>query len=154
MREFSAVCAYQRGEFERAEGLLDRAAAAADTAEAPVGLATGLLKALALAAAGPRSAAGGVLKLRAIRAELADCDPTPDFLRVALEDIEPRVLMAAGDNERARATLAAAREPFRDAFLLNGPAVRELLELQARTGTAHPALLCERSCVKPSSASG
>ncbi|MGH2854698.1 MAG: AAA family ATPase, partial [Solirubrobacteraceae bacterium] len=36
-----AASAYQRGEFERAEGLLDRAAAAADTAEAPVRLATG-----------------------------------------------------------------------------------------------------------------
>jgi len=35
----------------------------------------------------------------------------------------------------------AEREPFRDAFLLNGPAVRELLELQAQLGTAHPALL-------------
>jgi LuxR family maltose regulon positive regulatory protein len=223
----SAAGAYQRGEFERAEGLLDRAAAAADTAEAPVRLATGLLQALALAAAGPRSAARGALKLRAIRAELADCDPIPDFLGVALEEIEPRVLMAAGEHERAAATLAAARErepqrvellilqasidlhageleqaaralaqalaargptdaeqatgthpatliegwllqalvdhaagddpaasraldralapaelePLRDAFLLNGPAVRELLELQAQSGTAHPALL-------------
>ena len=228
-----AACAYQRGEFERAEGLLDRAVAAADTAEAPVRLATGLLHALALAAAGPRSAARGALKLRALRAELADSgERTADFLRIALENVEPRVLMAAGDLERAAATLAAARErepqrvellirqasidlrtgeleqatrsltqaftalkpaaqeptstaraadthpatfieawllqalinhatgeqraashaldralapaerePFRDAFLLNGPAVHELLELQAQTGTAHPALL-------------
>jgi LuxR family transcriptional regulator, maltose regulon positive regulatory protein len=222
----SAAGAYQRGEFERAEGLLDRAAGAADTAETPVRLATGLLQALALAAAGPRSAARGALKLRAIRAELTDGgDPTSNFLRVALEDVESRVQIAAGDPERARATLAAARErepqrvellirqasidlrdgeleqaaqaltqalatqgptapgddmhpatlvegwlllalveyangdehaasqaldralapaerePLRDAFLLNGPAVRELLELQARAGTAHPALL-------------
>jgi LuxR family maltose regulon positive regulatory protein len=216
----SAVGAYERGEFERAEGLLARAATAAATAETPVRLATGLLQALALAAAGPRSAARGVLKLRAIRAELADCDPTPSFLAAALEDVEPRVLIAAGDLEQAAAILAAARErgpqrvellirqasidlrageleqatasltkalaadaadthpatlvegwllqalvdhdagkeraasqaldralapaerePFRDAFLLNGPAVRELLELQAQTGTAHPALL-------------
>jgi LuxR family maltose regulon positive regulatory protein len=232
----SAVCAYQRGEFERAEGLLARAAAAAATAEAAVRLATGLLEALALAAAGPRSARRGALKLRAIRAELADCDPMPELLGVALEDIEPRVLIAAGDLEGAvevlavargrapqrtellirqasidlhrgeleraaelldralpgdadevhpadadevhpadadeahpatlvegwllralvdyaageedaasraldRALAPAEREPFRDAFLLNGPAVRELLELQARTGTAHPALL-------------
>jgi LuxR family maltose regulon positive regulatory protein len=215
-----AAGAYQRGEFERTEGLLDCAAVAADTAEAPVQLAVGLLKALALAAAGPRSAARGALKLRAIRAELSDGgSPASDFLRVALEEIEPRVLMAAGDRERARATLASARErapqspellvrqasielhdgeleragrsleqaaaqassahaatlvevwllwalvhqaaaergaasqaldralalaerePFRDAFLLNGLAVRELLELQAQDGTAHPALL-------------
>ena len=40
-----------------------------------------------------------------------------------------------------RALALAEREPFRDAFLLNGPAVRELLELQAQDGTAHPALL-------------
>ncbi len=40
-----------------------------------------------------------------------------------------------------RALAPAEREPFRDAFLLNGPAVRELLELQAQSGTAHPALL-------------
>ncbi len=258
-----AASAYQRGEFERAEGLLDRAAAAADTAEAPVRLATGLLQALALAAAGPRSAARAALKLRAIRAELADSgDRTSELLQVALEDVEPRVLMAAGDLEQARATVAdarahepqrpelmiceasvelragepeqaarsleqalaaseatasrsttsgphasgphasgptapapnpsgptapephdtehvgdthpatlleawllqalvdqasgeqraasqaldralalAEREPFRDAFLLNGPAVRELLEAQALLGTAHPALL-------------
>jgi LuxR family transcriptional regulator, maltose regulon positive regulatory protein len=243
-----AASAYQRGEFEHAEGLLDRAAAAADTAEAPVRLATGLLQALTLAAAGPRSAARGALKLRAIRAELADGgDPVSEPLQIALEDVEPRVLMATGDLEQARATLAGARErepqrpellvheasvelrageleqaarsleqvlpapgstasgpaalkptalgptapgparagqadnihpatlleawllqalvdqasgeqraasqaldralalaereAFRDAFLLNGPAVRELLELQARTGTAHPALL-------------
>jgi LuxR family maltose regulon positive regulatory protein len=216
----SAACAYQRGEFERAEGLLARAATAAATAEATVRLATGLLQALALAAAGPRSAEHGALKLRAIRAELHDCDPAPEFLGVALEDIEPRVLVAAGELEQAAATVALARErapqrlellvlqasidlrlgeleraaaslaealegdtsdahhatllegwlvqallahsggeedaasraldralataehePFRDAFLLNGPAVREVLELQARTGTAHPALL-------------
>jgi LuxR family maltose regulon positive regulatory protein len=238
-----AASAYQRGEFERAEGLLDRAGAAADTAEAPVRLATGLLQALALATAGPRSAKRGALKLRAIRAELADGgDRASALLRVALEDVEPRVLMAADELEQARATVAdartrepqrpelliceasvelrtgkpeqaahslkqalggpgatapeptasvpaaagatgagqagethpatlleawllqalaeqasgeqraasqaldralalAEREPFRDAFLLNGPAVRELLELQAQLGTAHPALL-------------
>jgi LuxR family maltose regulon positive regulatory protein len=216
----SAAGAYQRGEFERAEGLLGIAASAAATAEAPVRLATGLLQALALAAAGHRSATRGALKLRAIRAELADGDSMPDFLRVALEDAEPRVLAAAGESEQARAALAhargrapectellvrqasielrdgepelagkslararggqasrahpatlvegwllqalvdhaagadlaasqaldralalAEREPFREAFLLNGPAVRELLELQAQSGTAHPALL-------------
>ena len=218
----AATCAYQRGEFERAEGLLALAAAAADTAETPVRLTVGLLQALTLAAAGQRSAARGALKLSAIRSELADGAPAPDFVRVVLDDAEPRVLMAAGEVEQARATLAGAlegapdsvallvrqasfelrdgepelaraslararaeqqqkphphpavlleawllqaladraagepqaasealdralalaeREPFRDAFLLNGPAVRELLELQARDGTAHPALL-------------
>jgi LuxR family maltose regulon positive regulatory protein len=216
----AATCAYQLGEFERAEGLLARAAAAADTAETPVRLTVGLLQALTLAAAGQRSAARGALTLSAIRSELADGAPAPGFLRLALEDTEPRVLMAAGEVEQARATLAGAldrapdsptllvrqasfelrdgepelaraslararasqtprpypavlleqwllqaladqaagdhqaasealdralalaeREPFRHAFLLNGPAVRELLELQAREGTAHPALL-------------
>ncbi len=218
----AATCAYQRGEFERAEGLLARAAVAADTAETPVRLAVGLLQALTLAAAGERSAARGALKLSAIRSELADGAPAPDFVRAVLDDAEPRVRMAAGEVEQARATLAGAlegapdsvallvrqasfelrdgepelaraslaralaqqqckphphpavlleawllqaladraagapqassealdralalaeREPFRDAFLLNGPAVRELLELQARDGTAHPALL-------------
>jgi LuxR family maltose regulon positive regulatory protein len=218
----AATCAYQRGEFERAEGLLARAAAAADTAETPVRLTVGLLQALTLAAAGQRSAARGALKLSAIRSELADGAPAPDFVRVVLDDAEPRVLMAAGEVEQARATLAGAlerapdsvallvrqasfelrdgepelaraslararaeeqrkthphpavlleewllqalaeraagerraaadaldralalaeREPFRDAFLLNGPEVRELLELQAQDGTAHPALL-------------
>jgi LuxR family maltose regulon positive regulatory protein len=216
----AGACAYLRGEFQQAEGLLTRAAAAADTAETPVRLTVGLLQALALAAAGQRSAARGALKLSAIRSELADGAPAPAFLRLALEDAEPRVLMAAGETEQARATLAAAlqqapdraallvrqasfelgddepqlareslararaeqpphphpttllegwllqaladratgelevarealdralalaeREPFRNAFLLNGPAVRELLELQAQNGTAHPALL-------------
>ena len=218
----AATCAYQRGEFERAEGLLARAAVAADTAETPVRLAIGMVQALTLAAAGERSAARGALKLSAIRSELADGAPAPDFVRAVLDDIEPRVLMAAGEVEQARATLAGAlegapdsvallvrqasfelrdgepelaraslararaeqqskphphptvlleawllqaladraagapqaasealdralalaeREPFRDAFLLNGPEVRELLELQARGGTAHPALL-------------
>jgi LuxR family transcriptional regulator, maltose regulon positive regulatory protein len=216
----AATCAYHLGEFERSEGLLARAAAAADTAETPVRLTVGLLQALTLAAAGQRSAARGTLTLSAIRSELADGAPAPGFLRLALEDTEPRVLMAAGEIEQARATLAGAldrapdsptllvrqasfelrdgepalaraslaracavqtprpypavllehwllqaladqaagdhqaasealdralalaeREPFRHAFLLNGPAVRELLELQAREGTAHPALL-------------
>jgi LuxR family transcriptional regulator, maltose regulon positive regulatory protein len=218
----AATCAHQRGEFERAEGLLARAAVAADTAETPVRLAIGMLQALTLAAAGQRSAARGALKLSAIRSELADGAPAPDFVRAVLDDIEPRVLMAAGEVEQARATLAGAlegapdsaallvrqasfelrdgepelaraslararaeqrhrphphpavlleawllqaladraagdpqaasdaldralalaeREPFRDAFLLNVPEVRELLELQARDGTAHPALL-------------
>ncbi len=218
----AATCAYQRGEFERAEGLLARAAVAADTAETPVRLTIGLLQALTLAAAGQHSAARGALTLSAIRSELADGAPAPEFVRVVLDDAEPRVLMAAGEVEQARATLAGAleqapdsvallvrqasfelhdgepelaraslararaqqrqkphphpvilleqwllqaladraageheaasealdralalaeREPFRDAFLLNGPAVRELLELQAQDGTAHPALL-------------
>jgi LuxR family maltose regulon positive regulatory protein len=53
---------------------------------------------------------------------------------------------ATGDRPAAsraldRALALAEHEPFRDAFLLNGEAVRELLELQAQTGTAHPALL-------------
>ncbi len=217
-----AAVAYRRGEFERAEGLLSHASAAAETAEAPVRLATVLLHALILAASGPRSAARGVLKLHALRAAAAQEDPMPDFIILALADIEPRVLLAAGETEQARAALSATnaslapspelrlrlaaielhdgkpehaaellctgldgqpqaeelrpatqleawlllalaehargerhtatqalehalalaeREPLRDAFLLNGPGVCELLEAQAQTGTAHPALL-------------
>jgi LuxR family maltose regulon positive regulatory protein len=215
--------AYQRGEFGRAEGLLSQAATAAVTAEAPVGVAVGLLQALSLATAGSSSASRGALKLLAIRVAMDEGDDIPDVLNVALEFAEVRVLMAAGEVEQARATLAAARgrvperpellvrrasielcenepgmaaaslerilnpaedagervhpatlveawllralaeqssgeqqaaaasldralalaeqEPFRDAFLLNGSRVRELLEQQAQTGTAHPALL-------------
>ncbi len=106
----AATCAYQRGELERAEGLLARAAVAADTAETPVRLAIGILQALTLAAAGQRSAARGALKLSAIRSELADGAPAPDFVHAVLDDAEPRVLMAAGEVEQARATLAGALE--------------------------------------------
>ncbi|HSZ69242.1 MAG TPA: LuxR C-terminal-related transcriptional regulator [Solirubrobacteraceae bacterium] len=245
-----AAVAYRGGEFEHAEGLLSHAAVAAETAEAPVRLATALLQALTLAAAGPGSAARGALKLSALRsaaAQGASVPVLPDFLLLALADIEPRVLLAAGEIEQARATLAQARatlppstellvrraaielhageteraaealasaldgeaplefapsaghpgedlprataatapaagcepraatlleawllrallehargerraaaqaldralalaerEPLRDAFLVNGPGVGELLELQAQEGTAHPALL-------------
>ncbi|HEY2766655.1 MAG TPA: LuxR C-terminal-related transcriptional regulator, partial [Solirubrobacteraceae bacterium] len=214
-----AAVAYRRGEFEHAEGLLSHASSAAETAEAPVRAATALLQALTLASAGPRSAARGAMKLRALRAAELD-EPLPPFLKIALADIESRVLLAAGDPQEARAALArscarlepcpelllreaaidlhvgepesaaqslasllqepaheartatlleawllraladhacgerpaaaqaldsalalAEREPFRDAFLLNGPGVRELLEIQAQIGTAHPALL-------------
>jgi LuxR family transcriptional regulator, maltose regulon positive regulatory protein len=219
----AGACAYQRGEFEHAEGLLTRAASAAQTAEAPVRLTVSVLQALTLAAGGEQSAARGALKLLAVRSELAEGAPVPAFLIGVLDVAEPRVLMAAGDVEQARATLAAAlqrtpdsaallvrqaslelrdgeadlalaslmlarttaarqtpppplavlleasllqalarqaigdlpeafdcleqalalaeREPLRAAFLLNGPAVRELLELAAAHGTAHPALL-------------
>jgi LuxR family maltose regulon positive regulatory protein len=254
-----AAVSYRQGEFERAEGLLSHAAGAAETAAAPVQLATVLLQALTLAAAGPRSAARGALKLRALLAAARPNDRFPDFLKLALADIESRVLLAAGEPEQARAALAqsgallapspeltvrraaielhageperaavslallldgewpidletapqahrdgtdestpklaadararkprastlleawllrallehdrgerraaaealdralalAEREPFRDAFLVNGPAVCELLELQAQTGTAHPALLevlIEGACQHP-----
>ncbi len=217
----AAAVAYHHGEFERAEGLLSHAAAAAETAEAPVRLATALLQALTLAAAGPRSAARGVLKLRALRAAEAHEEPMPDFLKLAFADAELRVLLTAGESKQARTALTrssaqlpacpelllrraaielhagepgraaealaplldgqppialhpatrleawllqalvehragnpraatqtldhalalAEPEPFRDAFLLNGPGVGELLELQAQAGTAHPALL-------------
>jgi LuxR family maltose regulon positive regulatory protein len=106
----AGTCAYRRGEFERAEGLLARAADAAQTAEPPVRLAVGVQQALTLATAGERSAARGVLKLSAIRSELADGAPAPGFLERALAAAEPRVLMAAGEVEQAHATLAAALE--------------------------------------------
>ncbi|HWX45036.1 MAG TPA: LuxR C-terminal-related transcriptional regulator [Solirubrobacteraceae bacterium] len=222
----AGAVAYHQGELERAEGLLAQAAAAADTAEAPLRHAAALLEALVLAGAGPRSAARGALKLHAIRAAAAAGEPVPHFLATALDAAEPRVLAAAGEVEQAHAALAcglaqspdcpelhvldaafalhdgelaraadvlapvldeprgaglltpaihpatlieawltralveravgderaaalaldnaldrAEREPYRDAFLLGGAPVRELLELQARTGTAHPALL-------------
>jgi LuxR family maltose regulon positive regulatory protein len=240
-----AAVAYRRGEFERAEGLVSHAATAAETAEAPVRMATVLLHALTLAAAGPRSAARGALKLHALRAAEAQDDPLPDFIVRALADVEARVLLAAGETEQARTALAEAsaslhshpelhlrraaielhageseraaellalalggrasgedadgaspsvepragtqleahlllalaehgrgerraaalalehalalaeREPFRDAFLLNGPGVGELLEMQAQDGTAHPALLevlLEGACRRPPAA--
>jgi LuxR family maltose regulon positive regulatory protein len=100
--------AYWRGDFEQAEGLAGRAASAADTAELPVRLAVGVLQALTLAAAGPHSAARGMLKLRAVRARIADSDATPEFLRVALEDTEPRVMSIAGEDGAAAAALASA----------------------------------------------
>lgn len=103
----AAAVAYRRGEFEHAEGLL--AHPATDTAEAPVRNATGLLQALALAAAGPRSAARGALKLRAIRAATSEGEPTPAFVRVALHDAEVRVLAASGELAQASAVLAEAR---------------------------------------------
>lgn len=219
----AGACAYHRGEFERAEGLLTSAASAASTAEPPVRLTVSVLQALTLAAGGEQSAARGALKLLAVRSELADGAPAPAFLLDVLDAAQPRVLMSAGDVEQARATLAAAlerrpdsaallarqaslelsdgepdlalaslllartaaakqvpppplavlvevsllqalaeqamgdlsaafssleqalalaeREPLRAAFLLNGPAARELLELAATHGTDHPALL-------------
>jgi LuxR family transcriptional regulator, maltose regulon positive regulatory protein len=237
-----AAVAYRQAEFEHAEGLLNHAAAAAETAETPVQAATALLQALTLAAAGPRSAARGALKLRALHSPAAQHEALPDFLALALANAESRVLLAAGEPEQARAALArllalpapapellvrhaaielhageperaaeslaavldeptlheptlheptlhpatqleawllrallehgrrepqaatdaleqalavAELEPFRDAFLLNGPGVCELLELQAQSGTAHPALLevlLEGACQHPPTA--
>ena len=53
---------------------------------------------------------------------------------------------AAGERKAAadaleHALALAEDEPYRDAFLLHDPAVRELLEHQAHIGTAHPALV-------------
>ncbi len=224
----AAAGAYQRGEFERAESLLARAASAADDRR-------DACAARHRAAPGAHARRRGAALGRPRRAE-AERDPRRAGRRraragaswgVALEDAEPRVLMAAGEVEQAAQTLAGAREraptassllvrqaslelheasrswrpsrsrgrspsrgppaprwllpptrryslegwllqaladhaagdhhaasealdralalaerePFRDAFLLNGPEVRELLELQAQSGTAHPALL-------------
>jgi LuxR family maltose regulon positive regulatory protein len=59
-----------------------------------------------------------------------------------------RALLERASGERKASTDAleqalslAEREPYRDAFLLHGPAVRELLEHQAHVGTDHPALV-------------
>ena len=132
-----AQAAYWHGEFERAEGLVERAARAADRAELPVRLATGMLNALALAAAGPQSAARGTVKLRAVRAAIADGERIPDFLRVALEDAEPRVMIAAGDVEGARATLARAQSQMPDCAALS---VRQA-EVELHAG--RPGQTCE-----------
>jgi LuxR family transcriptional regulator, maltose regulon positive regulatory protein len=226
----SGAVAYGHGEFDCSVELLTHAATAAATAEPVVRLATGVLQARALAAVGQRSASRGLLKLRAVRAEVArNGSPVmPRFLDVALADTEARVLLAAGETESARQALSQAletqprsrsllvreaatelgaenadaaafalaaafavrggtdpfldepdfsssptieawvlrallerasgerkastdalehalslaeREPYRDAFLLHGPAVRELLEHQAHVGTDHPALV-------------
>jgi LuxR family maltose regulon positive regulatory protein len=92
-----------------------------------VRLAVGLQQALTLATAGERSAARGALKLSAIRSELADGAPAPDFLKRALAAAEPRVLMAAGEVQQAHATLAAALERSPDsAELLVRQAALEL----------------------------
>jgi hypothetical protein len=101
-----AAVVYRRGEFEHAEGLLSHASCAAETAEAQVRVATALLQALTLASAGPRSAALGAMKLRALRAAAELDEPLPAFLKLALADVEPRVLSAAGEPEQARAALA------------------------------------------------
>lgn len=103
-----ASVAYRRGEFEYAEGLLSHASSAAETAEAPLRVATALLQALTLASAGPRSAARGALKLRALRCAPELEEPLPEFLRIALADVQSRVLLAAGEPDGARAALARA----------------------------------------------
>ncbi|HEX4189182.1 MAG TPA: LuxR C-terminal-related transcriptional regulator [Solirubrobacteraceae bacterium] len=226
----SGAVAYGHGEFDSSVELLTHAATAAATAEWPVRLATGVLQARALAAIGQRSASRGLLKLRAVRAEVARNGSAivPRFLDVALADTEARALLAAGETESARQALSRAlgtqprsrsllvreaaaeldganadaassaltaaladrdgsapsmdepdfsssstieawvlrallaraigerkastdalehalslaeHEPYRDAFLLHGRAVRELLEHQAHIGTDHPALV-------------
>jgi LuxR family maltose regulon positive regulatory protein len=59
-----------------------------------------------------------------------------------------RALLAHADGERSRGARAleralelVEREPYHEAFLLGGPRVGELLEHQAESGTAHPAVL-------------
>jgi LuxR family maltose regulon positive regulatory protein len=101
----SAAVAYQRAEIERAEGLLSHASSAASSAEAPVRMAVVLLHALVLAAAGPKSAARGALKLQALRTALGHEQTMAPFLRVALADAQARVLLAAGELDAARAAL-------------------------------------------------
>lgn len=92
-------------------------------------------------------AAGVAVTLAAVleRGGSPDSVPHPATL------VEAWLLSALAEHERGRHRAAAAaleqalaiaeREPFLEAFLLNGAAVRELLELQAASGTAHPALL-------------
>ncbi len=102
--------AYHRGEFERAEGLLDRAAALSAGAEPSVRTASVILQALVLAVEGPRSAARGSLKLCALRAAIANGPKPAGYLEVAIDSAEARVLVAAGELGQARATLASASE--------------------------------------------
>ncbi|HUN79498.1 MAG TPA: LuxR C-terminal-related transcriptional regulator [Solirubrobacteraceae bacterium] len=142
-----AAAAYRRGELEAAEGLLAGAAGAARTAEAPVRLATGLLQALTLAAAGPRSAERGVLKLLAIRSELEECSPTPGYLRAALEDVEARVLLAAGERQQAAAALdhALERQPGRPELLLDRARLELSLDTPERAGETLEAVLADEA---------
>ena len=85
-----AAVAYRQGEFERAKDLLAHGECAAETAEPPVRVATALLQALALAAAGPRAAARGALKLRALRSTISQEEAPPDFLRLAARRTQSR----------------------------------------------------------------
>jgi LuxR family transcriptional regulator, maltose regulon positive regulatory protein len=101
--------AYQRAEFELAEGLLRHGETAAETAGPFIAPAVGLAQVMALAAAGPRSAARGALKLRAIAAALDDAGST-GALRAALAYTKLRVLLAAGDQEAARDAAASSRK--------------------------------------------
>ena len=139
----SGAVAYGHGEFERADGLLTRAARAAATAEAPVRLAAGALQVRALAAVGPRSAARGALKLRAVRAEVAreDSGVMPEFLNVAVADTEARVLIAAGEIDSAREVLEQARaeQPRSMALLVR----QATMELHAQEINAAGATLAE-----------
>ncbi len=107
-----AAVAYRRGEFEHAEGLLSHASCAAETAEAPVRVATALLQALTLSSSGPQSAARGALKLRALRCAPELEEQLPDFLRIGLADVEARVLLAAEEHASARAALERAADEF------------------------------------------
>jgi LuxR family transcriptional regulator, maltose regulon positive regulatory protein len=154
----AAVAAYQRGEFERAEGLSSQAAGAAESAERPARAVVGLLQALAMAAAGSSSAARGALKLRAVRTAIEALDQVPVQLAFALETSEVGVVLAAGERQRARALMIAARvrHPGSSALLIQRAAIelageepaqaattlKELLErARAAEDELHPAML-------------
>jgi LuxR family transcriptional regulator, maltose regulon positive regulatory protein len=228
----AAAVAFRCGELERAEELANRLARTCCRADTRLRVAAGALHAVILGAAGPKSAERGALKLRAVRALIAERegDELPsDYMPVALADAEARVLGAGGEYDAALQALARARaehprslsllvrqasielrcgaheaamrtlapvmpgdptpeslheptssaalpmliegwllrallehaygerrrgaraleralalterEPYHEAFLLNGPFVGGLLEHQAEAGTAHPAVL-------------
>ncbi|HST54726.1 MAG TPA: LuxR C-terminal-related transcriptional regulator [Solirubrobacteraceae bacterium] len=118
----SAAASYRRGETKDAERQLTCAARAARTVEAPVGIAIGLQQALLMAATDPPAARRAALKLRAIRATCEQLD-VPRFLALAVDCCEARILLAAGDTDRARRLLARARD--------REPGCAELLVIEA-----------------------
>ena len=77
---------------------------------------------------------------------------TIEEVRTALVRSKKGVGRPYPEHIRGTVLALAEREPVRDAFLLSGPGVGELLEAQAQTGTAHPALLevlLEGVCQRP-----
>lgn len=111
----SAVIAYESGELELARTSLGEADPLLLAAEPAVRYGAGLLQALILALDGERSRGDGLLKLSACEAAIADRDALAPPFEHAAQLVKARVLIAAGEYERAAQLLAGepAREPQR-----------------------------------------